>query len=85
VFVRCSRREHLYFKELQELEMTDKDCLNCHEPLLLEVEPDSDIEDTKATAVHESVPDDVELSCGCHFHWYGRNTSAIDHRLTLYC
>jgi ferredoxin len=51
--------------------MADKECSSCHEPLLLEIEPDSDNEDSKAPAQVESIPDDVELSCGCHFHWYG--------------
>lgn len=49
--------------------MADQLCSTCHEPLLLEVEPDSDIEDSKASARIHSVPDDVELSCACHFHW----------------
>jgi ferredoxin len=46
-------------------------CATCQEPLVLEVEPDSDFEESKAPAQVESVPDDVELSCGCHYHWYG--------------
>ena len=50
--------------------MTDQLCSNCYEPLLIEVEPDSDVEETKAPAQVQSVPDDVELSCGCHYHWY---------------
>ncbi|KIW78522.1 hypothetical protein Z517_08360 [Fonsecaea pedrosoi CBS 271.37] len=49
--------------------MSDRLCSSCHEPLLLEVEPDSDVEDSKAAAQIQSVPDDVELSCGCHYHW----------------
>ncbi|EXJ61447.1 uncharacterized protein A1O5_11763 [Cladophialophora psammophila CBS 110553] len=44
-------------------------CSSCHEPLLIEVEPDSDVEESKAAAQIQSVPDDVELSCGCHYHW----------------
>ncbi|KIX06100.1 uncharacterized protein Z518_04074 [Rhinocladiella mackenziei CBS 650.93] len=49
--------------------MADQICANCQEPLLIEIEPDSDVEDIKATAQVQSVPDDVELSCGCHYHW----------------
>jgi hypothetical protein len=51
--------------------MADQICASCHDPLVIEVEPDSDveIEDKKASADVESVPDDVELSCGCHYHW----------------
>ncbi|ETI28160.1 hypothetical protein G647_00609 [Cladophialophora carrionii CBS 160.54] len=44
-------------------------CASCQEPLLIEIEPDSDGEETKAPAQTESVPDDVELTCGCHYHW----------------
>jgi hypothetical protein len=50
--------------------MADLLCATCQEPLVIEVEPDSDVEDSKAPAQVESVPDDVELSCGCHYHWY---------------
>jgi len=49
--------------------MADEICSSCQEPLLIEVEPDSDVEDSKAVAQVQSVPDDVELSCGCHYHW----------------
>ena len=35
----------------------------------MEIEPDSEAEDSKAPAESEMVPDDVELTCGCHFHW----------------
>ncbi|KIV80816.1 hypothetical protein PV11_08292 [Exophiala sideris] len=49
--------------------MPDQVCEICHEALFIEVEPDSEVEDTKAPAQVERVPDDVELSCGCHYHW----------------
>ncbi|EXJ89589.1 hypothetical protein A1O3_02656 [Capronia epimyces CBS 606.96] len=49
--------------------MATEICSSCHEPLLIDFEPDSDIEDSKAVAQLQSVPDDVELSCGCHYHW----------------
>ena len=48
--------------------MAEQLCASCQEPLSIEVEPDSDFEDSKAPAQIESVPDDVELSCGCHYH-----------------
>ena len=51
--------------------MSTELCSSCHERLVIEVEPDSDVEDG-TSAGHESVPDDVELSCGCHYHWYAR-------------
>ncbi|KAF2746909.1 hypothetical protein M011DRAFT_403717 [Sporormia fimetaria CBS 119925] len=54
-------------------------CVACGRPLTLEIEhsPDSDTEiqasssgKGKAPAPEpETVPDDVELNCGCHFHW----------------
>jgi hypothetical protein len=46
-------------------------CADCHESLFIEVELDSDVEDSnsKAPAQVQTVPDDVELSCGCHYHW----------------
>ena len=37
-------------------------CKLCKEPLFLNVE-EEDVEE-------EKVPDDLALSCGCHFHWY---------------
>ena len=50
--------------------MPDQVCEVCHEPLFIEIEPDSEVEDSKTPAQVERVPDDVELSCGCHYHWY---------------
>jgi hypothetical protein len=46
-------------------------CAACEEPLLLTIEDDSSDEGTNGKSQQESqsVPDDVELSCGCHFHW----------------
>ena len=44
-------------------------CAACDEPLLVLVESDSEAEDSKNAAAPETVPDDVELGCGCHFHW----------------
>lgn len=49
--------------------MEDQECATCHESLLLEIEADSDVEDSRTEAASESIPDDVELVCGCHFHW----------------
>ncbi|KAF2263949.1 hypothetical protein CC78DRAFT_560540 [Lojkania enalia] len=52
-------------------------CVACQQPLLIELEPeeDEDVEmggssSGKGRAVGlETVPDDVHLNCGCHFHW----------------
>ena len=37
-------------------------CKECEEPLFLALEDEE--------AGDEQVPDDLALSCGCHFHWY---------------
>lgn len=52
-------------------------CVVCQKPLEVEVERDDDEEyeggassSGKApAAAPETYPDDVQLSCGCHFHW----------------
>ncbi|KAF2711579.1 hypothetical protein K504DRAFT_402732 [Pleomassaria siparia CBS 279.74] len=52
-------------------------CVSCKQPLVIELEPDED-EDVQMggsssgkapAAAPETVPDDVQLTCGCHFHW----------------
>jgi hypothetical protein len=60
-------------------EVTMSVCVSCEKPLVHELEPEED-EDVqmegasssgKAPAAEpETVPDDVQLNCGCHFHWY---------------
>ncbi|EAQ84616.1 hypothetical protein CHGG_08630 [Chaetomium globosum CBS 148.51] len=40
-------------------------CKACHDPLSLTLDP----EDSGAEDSEETVPDDVLLPCGCHFHW----------------
>jgi hypothetical protein len=54
-----------------DIKMATDTCAACGEPLLLTIESDSEDEGTngKTQNQDESVPDDVELSCGCHFHW----------------
>jgi hypothetical protein len=49
--------------------MASETCATCREPLLVEIEPDSDYEDSKTNAQSDNVLDDVELTCGCHYHW----------------
>jgi hypothetical protein len=52
-------------------------CVACNKPLEVEIENDEDEEyengassSGKAPAApSETVPDDVQLNCGCHFHW----------------
>lgn len=51
-------------------------CATCELPLVLEIESDGDdkMDSTSrggaSTTVAHTVPDDVQMSCGCHFHWY---------------
>ncbi|RAR01455.1 zinc ion binding protein [Stemphylium lycopersici] len=50
-------------------------CVICKNPLEVEVERDEDEEYAAGSsgkapaAAPETYPDDVKLSCGCHFHW----------------
>ncbi|KAF2244988.1 hypothetical protein BU26DRAFT_90501 [Trematosphaeria pertusa] len=52
-------------------------CVACHKHLEVEIEPDEDDDvqmggsaSGKAPAAPpQTVPDDVHLNCGCHFHW----------------
>jgi len=51
-------------------------CVACHRPLVLEIDDldeDKDVgmggSSSAAATAKETVPDDVALSCGCHFHW----------------
>lgn len=55
---------------LHPREMSTEVCASCQEPLVIDVALDSDFEDhTAHNLPAESVPDDVELGCGCHYHW----------------
>lgn len=51
-------------------------CASCNDPLVLEVHESDDDEDTSmeasssdAATAPKTVPDDVLLGCGCHYHW----------------
>jgi hypothetical protein len=49
-------------------------CTQCQKPLTLEVDLDSEDEDVQMSGSSaptniNTVPDDIELSCGHHFHW----------------
>ena len=53
---------------------TMAECVTCHKPLTLYIEPDDidEVELTGATVSADTgshVDDDVQLQCGCHFHW----------------
>lgn len=48
------------------------ECVACHKPLTLYIEPDEDDEDESmgdSANTGSYVDDDVQLQCGCHFHW----------------
>lgn len=55
-------------------------CVICDKPLEVEVERDEDEEyeggasssGKGPAAAPETYPDDVQLTCGCHFHWYAK-------------
>lgn len=52
-------------------------CIACNKPLVVEIEADDEEQyemagpsSGKAPAAEpETVPDDVQPNCGCHFHW----------------
>jgi hypothetical protein len=59
------------------------ECVSCHQPLVIEIDDSSDEEGedvemgessnagaSNAASTPDTVPDDVHLNCGCHFHWY---------------
>ncbi|KAK9797979.1 putative RING-type domain-containing protein [Seiridium cardinale] len=54
-------------------------CKVCDEPLLLEVE------DEEGSGQPQSIPDDLELSCACHFHWQCLLDQASEVALSLEC
>ncbi|KAI0151270.1 hypothetical protein BJ166DRAFT_386676 [Pestalotiopsis sp. NC0098] len=53
-------------------------CKECEEPLLLE------IEDDESGAV-QAFPDDLELPCGCHFHWQCLMDHSSEVAMSLQC
>ena len=48
-------------------------CVSCEKPLTLLIEHDEDDEDQSmgdpSINAGSYVDDDVQLNCGCHFHW----------------
>ncbi|KAM0272230.1 hypothetical protein ACHAQH_008772 [Verticillium albo-atrum] len=55
-------------------------CKECNDPLVLELGPDSDGEEEATT-----VPDDLELRCGCHFHWQCLLDKSSELSISLKC
>lgn len=63
-------------------------CVVCNKPLEVEIERDSDDEEYEngasssgkaPAAAPETVADDVQLKCGCHFHWYAHPAHSTAH------
>lgn len=75
-------------------------CVACHDPLVMTVDPDSDSDSESGEAGPSSsaqasssssapqattVPDDLRLPCGCHFHWQCLLDSSLQLASTLSC
>lgn len=58
-------------------------CKTCEEPLVIRLLEDG--ADDESTEVPETVPDDLELRCGCHFHWECLMEEASSVALSLKC
>lgn len=49
--------------------MADK-CASCKKELVIEVgDEEDDIAMEGSSSQRNTVPDDCQLTCGCHFHW----------------
>ncbi|RGP78777.1 ring finger [Fusarium longipes] len=65
-------------------------CKVCEEALVLRLDTDNDDIEASgtagpSTASDSSVPDDLELPCGCHFHWQCLLDQSADIALSLKC
>ncbi|KAM5352154.1 hypothetical protein ACJ41O_004877 [Fusarium nematophilum] len=66
-------------------------CKTCQEELVLRMEPEDDVDDEAGapsagpSSVSTTVPDDLELPCGCHFHWQCLLDQSSDVALSLTC
>ncbi|KAH8671152.1 hypothetical protein BX600DRAFT_434275 [Xylariales sp. PMI_506] len=55
-------------------------CKVCDEPLLLQLD-----DDVFEGGEPQSIPDDLELACGCHFHWQCLMDQAAEVGISLSC
>ncbi|KAK3395265.1 hypothetical protein B0H63DRAFT_408672 [Podospora didyma] len=55
-------------------------CKACNEPLILKVSAEE-----SETGEETAVPDDLALSCGCHFHWQCLLDQAAEVTVSLQC
>ncbi|OHF01494.1 hypothetical protein CORC01_03250 [Colletotrichum orchidophilum] len=60
-------------------------CKACEDPLIITIDPDSEDEDNQAGDEPQNVPDDLELPCGCHFHWQCLLDQSEETALSLSC
>ncbi|KAI1408455.1 hypothetical protein F5Y13DRAFT_172494 [Hypoxylon sp. FL1857] len=54
-------------------------CKACEQPLVIEVDDDNGSDEP------QYVPDDLEVSCGCHFHWECLLDQAAELAISLKC
>ncbi|KAI1270540.1 hypothetical protein F5Y18DRAFT_15433 [Xylariaceae sp. FL1019] len=59
----------------------DSTCKVCEDPLVVEVED----EEENQSVDPRTIPDDLELSCGCHFHWQCLLDSSSEVAISLKC
>ncbi|KAF6821773.1 hypothetical protein CMUS01_11352 [Colletotrichum musicola] len=59
-------------------------CKVCQDPLVIAIEPDSD-DECQAVEEIQNVPDDLEMPCGCHFHWQCLLDNSADIAISLSC
>ncbi|EXF75942.1 hypothetical protein CFIO01_00427 [Colletotrichum fioriniae PJ7] len=60
-------------------------CKACEDPLIITIDPDSEDEDNQTGDEPQNVPDDLELPCGCHFHWQCLLDQSEQTALSLSC
>jgi len=59
---------------------TEAVCKICEDPLVVEVEDEDD-----GNTEPQTVPDDLQLACGCHFHWQCLLDQSADVAVSLKC
>ncbi|CAM1500865.1 Fc.00g100270.m01.CDS01 [Cosmosporella sp. VM-42] len=60
-------------------------CKVCDEPLVLRLDPDENEAGPSGSNATETVPDDLELRCGCHFHWQCLLDESSEVAISLKC
>ena len=55
------------------------ECVACSKCLTLHIELNEEDEDTNmgGSSMDREVDDDVQLQCGCHFHWFVHRQSSF--------